>query len=341
MEYFDVPIRLMYQTKFIEEVVVKRRASLFPRMIEVSPTSRCNLGCIWCSEEKMRTRASVDMDIDVLQARITEYAMFGTGAVTIEGGGEPTLYPNLPDLIFHIRRLGLDTGLITNGVELLDKTELHKLSWLRVSLDAPDRGTFYEHKGEHLFDKVMSNIECYGRNKRQTTAFGVSYIVTKNTLPGLDGLIRHLREIKGIDYIQLKPVTDVPSPLEVSKRTVGNLQDLETDTFKVHIQSCDKGNAGVPCLAHTLTSIVASNGDVMFCKRLYMNDDIGIEPLVIGNLYKSPVKDIYQGEKMAQWSERVSSGEFCAMQCPTCRLTKYNVFIDKLIKERPTSLYFI
>jgi organic radical activating enzyme len=62
-------------------------------------------------------------------------------------GGEPTLRPDLPDLIAYASQLGMVTGLITNGVRLAERDYLHQilqsgLDHVMIILDTGDDATW-------------------------------------------------------------------------------------------------------------------------------------------------------------------------------------------------------
>ena len=62
-------------------------------------------------------------------------------------GGEPTLRPDLPDLIAYASQLGMVTGLITSGVRLAERDYLHQilqsgLDHVMIILDTGDDATW-------------------------------------------------------------------------------------------------------------------------------------------------------------------------------------------------------
>src|SRR5206468_166491 len=87
-----------------------------PVVLMLEPLHTCNLACIGCSPERysgdLKDRLSLD---DCLQA-VDES---GTPVVSI-CGGEPTIYPELPELIDAIIARKRHIYLCTNGI-LLDR----------------------------------------------------------------------------------------------------------------------------------------------------------------------------------------------------------------------------
>ena len=70
-----------------------------PVMAHIIPIRRCNLSCAYCNEYDS---ASKPVPIAMLRERVDQLARLGTTVVTISGG-EPTLHPELDELIGHIR----------------------------------------------------------------------------------------------------------------------------------------------------------------------------------------------------------------------------------------------
>ena len=86
--------------------------------IMLVPTTRCNFRCGHCmySSEK----EGEDIDLDFAKGYLDQLPALKTESVCISGGGEPTLYPNLIELIQYcdgIKKGGyLKTiSMITNG----------------------------------------------------------------------------------------------------------------------------------------------------------------------------------------------------------------------------------
>ncbi len=106
-----------------------------PILAHVVPMRRCNLSCAYCNEYDNHSRP---VPIEVMRRRIDHLKALGISVVTISGG-EPLLYPDLDDLIAHVRRRGIISGLITNGY-LLTRERILRLNragveHLQISID--------------------------------------------------------------------------------------------------------------------------------------------------------------------------------------------------------------
>jgi MoaA/NifB/PqqE/SkfB family radical SAM enzyme len=106
-----------------------------PYMAQIVPMRRCNLACTYCNEYD---DTSKPVPIDEMLRRIDHLGRLGTSVITISGG-EPTLHPELDDIIRRIRKTGAIAGMITNGYFLMpDRIErLNKagLDHMQISID--------------------------------------------------------------------------------------------------------------------------------------------------------------------------------------------------------------
>src|ERR1700757_3439905 len=82
-----------------------------PLIVHIIPVRRCNLACTYCNEFD---DFSKPVDVAEMFRRVDHLADMGTAVVTISGG-EPLLHPELDEIIAHLRKRGILSGLITNG----------------------------------------------------------------------------------------------------------------------------------------------------------------------------------------------------------------------------------
>ncbi len=304
----------------------------YPISVEMSLTNRCNLKCVWCSDADLRDRQDGEMTQEILFDLLADLKAGGARGITIEGGGEPTLHRHFSDVVDRARDLGLHLGLITNGVLIPYARRVKDFDWIRVSLDAATPEQYLRGKGVNAFKKVIQNLMTLVDGRNGTT-LGVGYVVSRlNDDPvELEKLVRMLRKIR-VSYIHFRPVVDHPD-LD-STVDLSFLKKYETEDFAVMISAMEdnlvRGNAGLPCLAHSLSSVVTADGSVFICGRL--NVDETWEP--IGNLRRQSFQDIWRSDKRREQVSRLNDPRFCRDNCPRCRMTKYNVLLDKMERMR-------
>jgi MoaA/NifB/PqqE/SkfB family radical SAM enzyme len=106
-----------------------------PFLVHIIPMRRCNLDCGYCNEYD---DVSKPVPLEEMKRRLDLLADMGTSMITISGG-EPLMHPELEEVIRHMRKRGMYTGMITNGF-LLSKERINKLNdagleYLQISID--------------------------------------------------------------------------------------------------------------------------------------------------------------------------------------------------------------
>lgn len=321
--------KIFLHPKKVEKLLDKEPDMSYPISVELTLTNLCNLDCCYCSDKDLRLRQGIrqSFDLDVLKRLFKDLADGGTVGVTFEGGGEPTLYPQFEEVVKEAKKAGLAVGLITNGTKKLSGEILKEFEWIRVSLDASNAKEYLELKGVDVFEKVMSNIAHYAK---YCDTVGIGYVVTKNNLSQIESLVMRLREVKAA-YIQMRPVVDCPElyPKDID---LSYLSLYQTREFGVMINgmvdNAERGNHKLPCMANGITSVISGDGAVYLCGRLNIYQ--WLTP--IGNINEQTFREIWYGTERQKQCEMVMDPEFCAENCPQCRVSKFNQMINKMQK---------
>ncbi|MFQ5789641.1 MAG: radical SAM protein [Acidobacteriota bacterium] len=124
-------IRLL-ELRMIARGLLSTRHTILAHIV---PMRRCNLACTYCNEYD---DFSDPVPLEEMKKRIHRLASFGTSIITISGG-EPTLHPQLDDIIRFVRQRGMIAGLITNGYfltpERIEGLNRAGLQHLQISID--------------------------------------------------------------------------------------------------------------------------------------------------------------------------------------------------------------
>ena len=162
---------------------------------------------------------------------------------------------------------------------------------------------------------------------------GAGYVLTKeNDDPrAIEILARRLASM-GCDYLHLRPVVDHPELL--SSRDLSPLSAASIPGISVNLAALSEneasGNHGLPCLSHSLSSVVTSDGRVWLCGRLNADPSAG----AMGSLMTSDFRAIWAGEERRRQAALAADGAFCRKSCPRCRMSKYNRLLGSLSRLR-------
>ena len=301
-----------------------------PISVELHLTDICNLNCEWCTDINLRENKST-LEKNTIFA-FFEYCALNKVGVTLEGGGEPTLHKKFYEIVSYGADLGLDMGLITNGIR--DISDLaHYFKWIRISLDSSTPKQYLHEKGKDNFDKVMNNIESISSMRDSSkTHVGVGYVVTKRNIRNIDKLIPILDNLN-VDYVYIRPVEE-SLQLTPDVRNLNKLNNFLEEycrnnriKFILSVENrMVKKNNNLPCVGHSLTSLVQANGDVVLCEKRRH------DKIVLGNINKSNYRDIWSSSKHHSVSNKLLNKEQ-QIGCEVCRITPFNelfVNIDNL-----------
>ena len=134
-----LPAKLLQNIALIGRI----RAGFIPPIhVQLNPTNRCNLNCSFCSCSERDRKA--ELELDKLLRVMGQFKTLGCRSVTITGGGEPLLYPEIGILIKILNKcLRLKIGLVTNGTQFHHFTVSKDITWCRIS-SSDDREPCWE-----------------------------------------------------------------------------------------------------------------------------------------------------------------------------------------------------
>lgn len=304
-----------------------------PISVELHLTNRCNLCCPWCTDKDLHANNS-ELSYDVVCELLRYFGQQGTG-VTLEGGGEPTVYSRFKEIVEYGHDSGVHLGLITNGtVDIVDV--INKFKWIRISLDSSNRQEYIQEKGRDLFDHVIENLKKYKSVRDTQKCFlGIGYVLTTRNYSQIEELVELLDDM-GVDYIYLRPVEETPD-ITPSREELYDLRKkllriVEGKRIKFKLVVNDRleyNNANLPCVAHSLTSIIHADGDVVCCEKRRH------DYITYGNVYRDSFENIWKSENRIKTTKKLLESDQ-QQGCSVCRITPFNKIIDNLEKLNTT-----
>lgn len=196
-------------------------------------------------------------------------------------GGEPTLRPDLPDLIQYASQLGMVTGLITNGLRLAERDYLHQilqngLDHLMLILDQDDEASWEALRDTLAEDiAVVVHLTLTAKDNLNDPAIydrlvglGVKAVSISANTPELEEMIPQVRQVVAEHGLRL--IWDLPVPYS-SRHPVA----LELA----------QGGDEVPQGAGKAWLYVEPDGDVLAGQGI---------PEVLGNLLNDPWEAIWK-----------------------------------------------
>lgn len=192
--------RDIYDTVF-EEV---SKLEFFPKHIQLFPTNRCNVDCIFCwrhrADEIEMEKISEDRLIEIVET----VCELNPEIFSISGGGEPLLKK---DFLSKASRIlsnygGIKTELITNGTlfdrELVKNLIKNRLECIRLSLNAPNSETEdYLLNRDGSFKDQINSLEMIKNEKERFNSslpdIDLSMVITKHNFQYIQEML-HLAD---------------------------------------------------------------------------------------------------------------------------------------------------
>lgn len=240
--------------------------------VQLSPTNRCNFKCSFCSCGKVDRKFQLEWE--ELKVIMETALNSGMKAITITGGGEPTLYPNINELIAMLGNWGVSVGMVTNGTMLdrLDSRARESLSWIRIS--ASDNLEYQLSTIKMTIDKWLSNINEFhkagikGQMDYSTNTiiqdFAFSYVVGPNPDTKLIGRLINFANEHHFTNVRLVPDLNrldvVPAMEELKSFFYGMNDSIVNYQERVDFKPGDK-----ECWISLLKPMIAADGYIYPC----------------------------------------------------------------------------
>lgn len=330
---------------------LKQGSTNAPINVEIDLTNRCNHGCSWCHFAYTHTKGPLAnsvkpkgyintgdvFDFYLLLDVVNQLAAIGVKSITWTGGGEPSLYPFIKEIVNYTHSLGIDQGIYTNGSfinEELASVLKSKTTFIYISLDECTREDFKQSKGVDRFTKVLEGIKRLVESEGKST-IGVGFLLHQNNYTKIEEMANLGKSLK-VDYVQFRPIIDYdldnPSVLQTSPDWINRLGYsihshiiLDNDRFKAYQNW--QGHGYKTCNWSALQTVITPNGKVWTCvnKR-------GIESALLGDLTTESFAYI--------WSKH---GKPCSVDSKCrimCRGHQANKTLDKIL-TKPSHENFI
>ncbi|PLY11013.1 MAG: radical SAM protein [Arcobacter sp.] len=206
--------------------------------VDLSPdTKQCNFDCLYCelkpakTVDKMNSYPSVDEVLEAIENSFKKYPKIDM--ITITANGEPTLYPNLDELITRIDKIKKEakTLILSNGSTIYDKKifdALLKFDTVKLSLDCVSQKCFKKLDRIHENIDIEKIIEAMIEFKAKTTKSFVLEILFVKDLNDKESEIELLYEaVKKINPHRVDIGTiDRPPAYEVKPVSFETLESI-------------------------------------------------------------------------------------------------------------------
>ena len=245
----NYPLKVLLNKTIIDKIIDEK--FIVPWHIQINPTAICEQNCDWCSciNRNKKTELSLEEIISVFK---TAKKLGGGGATTITGDGNPTLHPNINEIIVALKKLDVDVAIVHNGwsINKLDQEALDCLTWMRISFG--DGQLYKTSKYWSDLSKVVSN------NK---VSFSFSYVLTANPDLALIQQMIEFANLHGFSHVRIvNNIFDAKDLAETMVKTCKAIRGVVDDHLVIW-QGRDQWVRGVErCYCSLLRPVLGSDG---------------------------------------------------------------------------------
>ena len=269
---------LIFRYKF-KKFPKERTLTDFPIYLLIEPISICNLRCVMCFQIDETFNKSKEfmgkMDIKLFRSIIDQAVVGGTKALTLASRGEPTLHPQLGEMLDYCENKFFELKINTNATKLNEKL-IHKILHSSVteivfSVDSYQKEEYESIRVKGIFEDVLNNIIKF-------------------------------KEIRDNEYPNSKCITRVSGVKIIKEQDTEKFKEF-WEQYVDHVVMVEMENRWDTY--HNSKEIAGSGSCEYLWERMYVWYDGNCNPcdvdykseLSVGTIQEKSIKDIWKGEK--------------------------------------------
>jgi len=293
-------VKILHHPSVLRKIIDHRIA--LPISLQISPTSKCNLRCSFCSN--INREKDEQLPFETIKRLMLNLCLLSLKTVEWTGGGDPTLYPFINEVINLADRLHLKQGLITNGIKLKENItheSLNALHWIRISLNCLD----------YVEDIELPKIKG---------VLGFSYVMNEETSPAIiKKLVQYAKDYNP-SYVRI-----VPNCLSSNEEQIRNnkiLSEMIKDWGSPFFYQAKVFEQPKNCWWGYLKPFVNHDGSVFRCSSIVLNPDAD-------RTFHEKYKWCNVEELHSMYTKEMVP--FDPRDCPRCVFSNQNNLIESLM----------
>lgn len=338
MTHFMSELKMAWHQDKIAEL--RAGQNIVPTHLQLIMSDLCNQNCHFCSY-RMDTGFSIEqfpengrrnpvrfIPTSKCLEILRDYADMGGRAVEFTGGGEPTVHRDHLDIIGFAQSLGLQTGLVTNGMRIKDHPVFHALDWLRISLDAGTEATYQHTRESNAWPTVIKNLHLAATLRKPKV--GVGFVVTKENAHELAQACQVVKDA-GIPYIRVSAM--------FSTDGAAYYQGIDVQVPKID------GLQVINCFPNRIADLDQGAPDYQFCGQqqfsLYIGGNQKIYTCCTNAYTKHGEIGDLQGQRFRDWLLKADRRGYDARSCHHCQFNEKNRLVNYLLQPKPEHVDFV
>jgi radical SAM protein with 4Fe4S-binding SPASM domain len=291
----------------------------YPCMLQIEPTSRCNLACPACpvgrDELGRPKRDMTPAEFSAIVDDMRRWLLF----VVLWDWGEPFANPRLPDIVRYAEERNIRVVTSTNAHYLGNRDFVAEvlasgLSTLIVAIDSIHEEAYRVYRvGGHL-ERAIDGLRTVVDLKRQLGAKTLINLrmVAMRTNEKEVGTMRRLARSLGVDRFTVKTMN--PSCGDVSMDAELVPKNPRLRRFEYRPGTWERIRIDGPCDRVFVMANVFSNGDVVPCCYDYDST------MKVGNVFETPLSQLWPSPEYRALRQRVHEARGGIPRCRNCHI---------------------
>ncbi len=331
----------LYNLEFTEQEIREAVAANRLLSMEIEFSRICNFRCSYCYVEE-KTKCSGELTRNEIKDTILQAKELGAGKIIILGG-EPSIYPHLPEMLEFLHKEQLETEMFTNGTGIDGQLAALLARYrVRVALKLNSRNAEIQDrlagkKGAHsIMTGALATMQQAGYPSKELF-LAVSTVICRQNIDELPAMWRWLRGQNIEPYFEV--ITPQAHALENSwlmvdsaelKRLFEELSAIDRDEFGRRWEP-QPPLVGNKCMRHQVSCLVTATGEVMPC--------VGVT-IALDNIRNNRLADILKNSEvinnLKNYRQMIKGAcKTCekAVECYGCRGAAYQLTGDYLASD--------
>jgi len=299
-------------------------------------TTRCNFSCATCLRKTGAVPMNLDMPLGRLKKLAGQLAALGTcEEVILLGYGETLCHPRALEVLDILKSKGFRVTLVTNGQLLTQAAaeEFVRMGLYRVfvSIDGGDHLVHQKIREGSDFNRIVRNLKHLDRFKKERRTdrpeVGLETVVTKDNTRQVRQILKLADEVKAGEVLLTNLL---PYNADLAKSSLiglpgGKIFREKYASSRVRVGRMDYlGPIRCKFIAEG-AAFISVEGDVSAClvtSRAHSAYILGVQKpisrLSFGNVFKTPIKEIWNSEAYKAYREKFRRFDF--PDCFTCSM---------------------
>ena len=250
-----------------------RGKKAFPYSIELSPTLRCNLNCLFCWRYGKKIDYGNELSLEEYKRILKEAHQLRVREIRIIGGGEPFFRKDTLEVMKEVKRYKMFGYVCTNGTLLTENKikTLVRIGWdhVKISFHAPDKKTQDFLSQGKSFEKIVNTIKTFVKWKKKIKTkkpkLEIGLVLNRLNFRKVPEMVKLAKELK-VQAFFIEPLT-----IYTQKGKELKLKRKEAEEFKEYAKK-----------AYSLANNLETNLQQFFSPELIEKTGKMIEEIITG-----------------------------------------------------------